>query len=106
MSESSKADQLWVDLQRNVAGWGDRQLALSTQEVAMLAALLEARGRVLARQELARRAGLSATSARRCDAVLVGLRRVLGSGVLHNVRGRGWRVDPSPGTPAPLTMSF
>lgn len=85
-------DGLWVDKARSIAGWGDRRLDLSPQEVAMLAALLDARGRVVARSELARRAGLSESSSRRCDGVLVGLRRALGEEAVCNVRGRGWRL--------------
>ena len=68
---------------------------LASQEEALLDILLEARGRVVSRAELARRAGLTGASARRCDVVLVGLRRALGPGVVQNVRGRGWRVEPS-----------
>ncbi|MGH9155293.1 MAG: winged helix-turn-helix domain-containing protein [Acidimicrobiales bacterium] len=85
---------LWVDAERAIAGWGDRRLDLSAQEVAMLAALLHARGRVVARGELARRVGLSAVSGRRCDGILVGLRRALGDEAVCNVRGRGWRLAP------------
>ena len=83
---------LWVDTERGVAGWGDRPLDLTRQEVAMLAALVEAGGRVVARAEMARRAGLTGSSPRRCDGILVGLRRALGDGTLRNVRGRGWRL--------------
>lgn len=86
------AEGLWVDTARGVAGWGDRRLDLSAQEVAMLAALLDARGRVVARAELARRAGVSTASGRRCDGILVGLRRALGKEAVCNVRGRGWRL--------------
>ena len=85
-------DGLWVDAEKNIAGWGDRRLNLSVQEVAMLAALLEAEGKVVARDELARKAGLGAFSPRRCDGVLVGLRRAVGAESLCNVRGRGWRL--------------
>jgi DNA-binding response OmpR family regulator len=87
-----ESEGLWVDAERGTAGWGNRRLNLSAQEVAMLAALLDARGKVLARDELARLAGLESSSARRCDGVLVGLRRALGAESLCNVRGRGWRL--------------
>lgn len=62
----------------------------------MLAALVEARGRVVPRSLLARRAGLATSSDRRCDSVLVGLRRAIGHDVVHNVRRRGWRLVMPP----------
>ena len=42
---------LWVDRDRGVAGYGERLLALSGQEVAVLATLADARGRVVSRAE-------------------------------------------------------
>jgi two-component system, OmpR family, response regulator len=86
---------LWVDMSAQRAGWGDRVLPLSPQEVAVLAALLDAEGRVLSRRELARRAGLSQASSRRADSMLVGIRRALGEGSVRNVRGRGWMLERS-----------
>jgi len=74
---------------------GDRRRGLGTQELAVLDVLVEARGRVVSRAELRRRAGMVGASDRRCDVVLVGLRRALGPGVVTNVRGRGWRLEPS-----------
>ena len=58
----------------------------------MFAVLASAEGRVVPRRELMRRAGLNDCSPRRCDAVLVGLRRALGDDAIQNVRGRGWRL--------------
>jgi len=75
--------------------FADRRRGLGAQELALLEVLVEARGRVVSRPELRRRAGLVGASDRRCDVVLVGLRRALGPGVVTNVRGRGWRVDPT-----------
>jgi DNA-binding response OmpR family regulator len=75
--------------------FANRRRGLGAQEQALLDVLIEARGRVVSRAELRRRAGLAAASDRRCDVVLVGLRRALGPGAVTNVRGRGWRVDPS-----------
>jgi len=66
---------------------------LGPQELAVLEVLLEAGGRVVSRSELNRRAGLAGASARRCEALLVSVRRALGPNVVVNVRGRGWRLD-------------
>ena len=73
----------------------DFRRGLGSQELALLDVLIEARGRVVSRTELRRRAGLVDASDRRCDVVLVGLRRALGPGAVTNVRGRGWRLEPS-----------
>ena len=60
----------------------------------MLAVLLEHPHRVLSRAELAQRSGLAGRSARRCDSVLVLVRRALGPGSIATVRGRGWMLHP------------
>ena len=44
----------------------------------MLAVLVENHHRVVGRRELARRAGLTDLNERRCDSVLVGIRKLLG----------------------------
>jgi DNA-binding response OmpR family regulator len=90
--EAPAPEGLWIDAERSVAGWGARVLPLSRQEVAVLAALVHADGRVVPRRELARRAGLTHASERRCDQLLVGLRAALGPDTVRNVRGRGWML--------------
>ena len=60
----------------------------------MLAALMDCRGRVLGRKELTRRAGLSDVNQRRCDSLLVNVRRALGPDSIRTVRGRGWILSP------------
>ena len=85
-------DPVWVDPVAGRAGRGRERLALAPAEVAVLAVLAEAGGRVVPRAELARRAGLGGMSARRCDSALVGVRSALGADVVVNVRGRGWRL--------------
>jgi len=62
------------------------------QERAVLTVLVEHHRRVVGRRELARLAGLADLSNRRCDSVLVDLRRVLGPDSIITVRGRGWRL--------------
>ncbi len=89
-------DELWVDPEQGVAGYGERQLPLSAHEVALLAAFAEAGDRVVTRAELIRRARLPRDSPRQCDAVLVGLRRALEDGAIANVRRRGWRFLAGP----------
>ena len=87
-------DGLWVDRELGIAGFGVRQLPLTPQEVAVLATLADARGRVVSRAELARRSGLQHASPRRADSLLVTLRRALGGTAVRTVRGRGWILVP------------
>ncbi len=49
-------------------------------------------GRVTSRQELARRAGLAELSDRRCDSLIVGIRRSVGVDRVRTVRRRGWML--------------
>ena len=59
----------------------------------MLNVLLANRGRVISRRELARRAGLADLSERRCDSLLVAVRRALGPKSVVTVRSRGWMLS-------------
>jgi len=74
-----------------------RQVA---QEHAVLRVLYEQRHRVVGRLELARASGLAGLSERRCDSVLVGVRRALGADSILTVRSRGWRLAPEAFTAA------
>ena len=78
--------------------------ALSPQEVAVLAVLVSCAGRVVSRHELARRSGLTDRSERRCDAILVQLRRHLGAESIRTVRSRGWLLTPESVEPARSLM--
>jgi DNA-binding response OmpR family regulator len=66
--------------------------SLGPLDRAVLDVLLDARGRVVSRHEIARRTGLTDRSARRCDAILVSLRRTLGADSIRTVRSRGWML--------------
>ena len=61
----------------------------------MLTVLLANRNRVVGRRELARQAGLNGLHDRRCDSLLVGLRRALGTDAIVTVRSRGWMLSES-----------
>ena len=67
---------------------------LAAQESAVLQALLDCRGRVVSRRELARLAGIADLNDRRCDWLLVSIRKVLGADAIRTVRGRGWMLVP------------
>ena len=66
---------------------------LGEQEQSVLRVLLANRGRVISRRELARRAGLANLSERRCDSLLVAIRRALGPESVVTVRSRGWMLS-------------
>ena len=72
----------------------DRARSLGAAEQAVLRVLVDSRGKVLNRAELAAKAGLGNLSSRRVDSVLVNVRRAIGQDNLITVRGRGWRVVP------------
>jgi DNA-binding response OmpR family regulator len=63
------------------------------QEQSVLGVLVANRGRVISRRELARRAGLAGLSERRCDSVLVSIRKLLGPSSVITVRSRGWMLS-------------
>lgn len=66
---------------------------LGEQEQSVLNVLLANRGRVVSRRELSRRAGLTNLSERRCDSLLVAIRRALGPNSVITVRSRGWMLN-------------
>ena len=70
-----------------------RDVALTPQERLVLAVLETNRGRVVGRAELARHSGMTGLSARRCDSVIGGLRRRLGTDAIVTVRSRGWMLS-------------
>ena len=93
MDRHSKRD-IDADIDADIDDVGDVD-ALGGQEIAVLRVLHESVGRVISRRELARRVGLADRNERRCDSLLVGLRRTLGPHAITTVRSRGWMLEPS-----------
>jgi DNA-binding winged helix-turn-helix (wHTH) protein len=68
-------------------------VVLSATDRAILQVLTESLGRVVSRDSLLRLAGIDNVSARRADASLVVLRKVLGAENVITVRRRGWMLS-------------
>ena len=68
--------------------------ALTEADLAVLRVLVHRAGRITNRDDLNKLAGLSG-SQRRCEAVLVNLRKALGVGAIVTIRRRGWMLDNS-----------
>ena len=68
--------------------------ALSETDLAVLRVLVDRSGKITSRDDLNKLAGLSG-SQRRCEAVLVNLRKALGDGAIVTIRRRGWMLDNS-----------
>jgi len=68
---------------------------LGPNEVSVLRVLLDANGKVVSRQEIARRANLRDLGDRRTDSLIVAVRRALGAEAIRTVRGRGWMLVDS-----------
>ena len=66
---------------------------LSETDLSILRVLSDSKGRVVSRESLLRLAGIDNVSARRADASLVVLRKVLGAENVINVRRRGWMLS-------------
>jgi DNA-binding response OmpR family regulator len=70
----------------------DQRHRLTPQERAVYDVLATNCGRVVSRVEIARSAGLFDCSERRCDALIVGIRRTIGEHRIRTVRRRGWML--------------
>jgi DNA-binding response OmpR family regulator len=66
---------------------------LSETDLSILRVLSASKGRVVSRESILRLAGLDNVSARRADASLVVLRKVLGPDSVITVRRRGWMLS-------------
>ncbi|MSO39833.1 MAG: helix-turn-helix domain-containing protein [Ilumatobacteraceae bacterium] len=71
----------------------DAATPLGSPELAVLRALINCSGRVVNRRELARLAGMTTLNERRCDSLLVSIRKTLGPDSIRTVRGRGWMLN-------------
>jgi DNA-binding response OmpR family regulator len=65
---------------------------LTAQEQAVYQVLASNAGRVVSRAEIARQAGIAELSERRCDSLIVGIRRRIGADQITTVRRRGWML--------------
>ena len=80
-----------------VSGHGAPPLApLTAQERAVYDVLVNHAGKVISRSEIAREAGISDLNARRCDSLIVGIRRCIGADRIVTVRRRGWMMVNAP----------
>jgi DNA-binding response OmpR family regulator len=70
---------------------------LTPQERAVYEALAARPNRVMTRLEIARAVGIIDLNQRRCDSLIVGIRRVIGSDCLLTVRRRGYLLRTTPG---------
>ncbi len=68
---------------------------LGQRELLVLGVLVSRAGRVVGRGELVVLAGLSGLNSRRCDSIMVAVRRELPPGAIRTVRKRGWLLDRS-----------
>jgi DNA-binding response OmpR family regulator len=78
------------------SGHGASPLALlTTQERAVYDVLARHAGTVVSRAAIASEAGMGDLNVRRCDSLIVGIRRCVGANRIVTVRRRGWMlVDP------------
>ena len=89
---------LWLDgrtLRVRTAVAGGQPVKLTATEFAVLAALLDHRGRVLSRRQLLAAAGHPAAADRAADVYISQLRAKIGSAVvIRTARGAGYAIDP------------
>jgi DNA-binding response OmpR family regulator len=91
------ADGLWLDGRtlRVRTAVGGQPVKLTATEFAVLAALLDHRGRVLSRRQLLAAAGHPAAADRAADVYISQLRAKIGSAVvIRTARGAGYAIDP------------
>lgn len=71
-----------------------RAAAPQARERELLAYLAAHPGRVISREEFSAECGLDDLSARRCDSLIVAIRRLLPQDAIMTVRKRGWMLAP------------
>jgi two-component system, OmpR family, response regulator len=81
-----------------VARLREKQVTLSAREFALLHALLERPGAVLSRAQLEERlyAWDTTVESNAVEFIIHSVRRRLGSDVIENIRGAGWRIGVNP----------
>ncbi len=85
---------LRLDLANREAYYQGGRVPLSAREFALLHALLERPGAILSREQLEKRiyGWGEEVSSNAVEVIIHGLRKRLGSEIIRNVRGLGWRV--------------
>ena len=68
---------------------------LTAQERAVYDVLAAHAGQGISRGDIAREAGITNLNARRCDSLIVGIRRCVGADRIVTVRRRGWMMVDS-----------
>lgn len=93
MTQTAPSDDRTVD--RPVrATLRPRMVAPQERERDLLAYLAAHPGRVISREEFSTECGLGDLSTRRCDSLIVALRRLLPEHAITTVRKRGWMLAP------------
>ncbi|QPF71974.1 response regulator transcription factor [Roseateles sp. DAIF2] len=84
--------EIWLDTQRRRVKRGEEELRLTRTEFDLLLALMQQADRLVSRRELVERA-LPGTQAQTLDIHISNLRKKLGEGYIHTIRGVGFMME-------------